>query len=82
MLITPAYAQASGDPFIVQLIPLTLLWIFFLIFGYFIVKRKGIGILGLIIGTIPVWGAFVLIWWASKTDKDVLDRLNRLEGSR
>jgi hypothetical protein len=51
-----------------------------LIFGYFIARRKGIGILGLIIGTIPIWGFVVLLWWASLTDKDVLDRLSRLEG--
>jgi hypothetical protein len=82
MLITSAYAQSSdgASDFFVQLLPLIPLWVLMLIFGYFIARRKGIGILGLVIGTIPIWGFVVLLWWASLTDKDVLDRLSRLEG--
>jgi hypothetical protein len=82
--MTPSYAQAYGatNDFLIQLIPLAFFWLLLVIFGYFIARRKGIGTLGIIIGTLPIWGFFVLLWWASKTDKDVLERLNRLEGSR
>ena len=80
--MTPSYAQdsASASDVLIQLIPLSIFWVLILILGYFISRRKGIGLLGFILGTLPPWGAFVLIWWASKTDKDVLERLSRLEG--
>ena len=86
MLITPAYAQAS-DPFHdyfiwFQLFSFLWLWGVTLIFGYFIARRKGKGTLAIIVGTFPFWGFFVVIWWASLTDKDVLERLSRLEGGR
>jgi hypothetical protein len=80
--MTPSYAQARGEPsdFIIQLVPMLFIWALIFIFGYFIGRRKGVSTSGIIIGTIPLWGFIVLLWWASLTDKDVLDRLNRLEG--
>jgi hypothetical protein len=60
------------------LVPFALLWIVTFIYGYFIARRKGIGIFGALIGTFPLWSPLVLLWWASLTDKAVLDRLSRL----
>jgi hypothetical protein len=64
------------------LIPIALLWIITFIFGYLIVRRKGIGIFDALIGMFPFWAVPVLLWWVSLTDKEVLDRLDRLEGRR
>jgi hypothetical protein len=72
-------ASASSD-FIVQLVPLFLLWIVCVVVGFYIGRRKGKGLGRVIIGTFPLWGGLYLIWLASLTDKDVLERLARLEG--
>ena len=46
---------------------------------YRIVKRKGRSPLWLISFLFPVIGFFVVIWIVSLTDKDLLDRLAKLE---
>jgi hypothetical protein len=73
--------QTPND-LIIQLIPITTMWIIVVIFGYRIARRKGIRTLGIVLGSFPVWAFAAIIWWASLTDKDVLERLARLEGHR
>jgi hypothetical protein len=68
-------------PILALLIPFLLLWVFTFVFGYFIGRRKGIGVLGALVGMFPFWAVAVLFWWLSVTDKDVLERLSRLESS-
>jgi hypothetical protein len=68
--------------FIFLFVPFALLWIVTFIYGYFIARRKGIRVFGALIGTFPVWAPPVLLWWASLTDKAVLERLSKLEGHR
>jgi hypothetical protein len=83
-LITEILDQLNAIPpiliFMALLIPFAILWLVTFIYGYFIARRKGIGVFGALIGTFPVWSIPVLVWWASITDKAVLDRLNKLEG--
>jgi len=38
-------------------------------------------VLGAVVGCCPCWLGLVALYWASLTDKAVLDRLARLEGS-
>lgn len=70
----------GGNDFIIQLIPLMIVWIVFLFIGIPIARRKGVGPLGIVLGCIPFWAGLVVIYWASLPDKDLLERLNRLEG--
>jgi len=70
----------SGTDFLIQLVPLMIFWLIFLIVGIPIARRKGIGTVGLILGCVPFWTGLAVIYWASLTDKDVIERLNRLEG--
>jgi hypothetical protein len=74
--------EPSGSDFLIQLIPVLTLWLIFIIPGYFIARRKGISKGMFALGIFPLWAGLVVLWWASKTDKDVLDRLERLEKSR
>ena len=60
-------------------IPLLIVMALFGAFSWPIIKRKGFGAGTLVLCLIPFVQYFALIWVASKTDKDVLDRLARLE---
>jgi hypothetical protein len=51
-----------------------------IVMGFYIGRRKGKGLGHVIVGTFPLWGGPYLLWLASLTDGDVLDRLERLEG--
>jgi hypothetical protein len=83
-LVTELLDQLNAIPpillILALLIPFALLWLITFIYGYFIARRKGIGIFGALIGTFPVWSVPVLLWWTSLTDKEVLERLSKLEG--
>jgi hypothetical protein len=70
----------SPNDVLIQLIPVTIAWIVVVIFGYFIARRKGVGTFGIVLGSFPLWAGAAVLWWASLTDKDVLERLNRLGG--
>jgi hypothetical protein len=80
--ISELWEQIGEIPRFLFLIPPALLWLATFIFGYLIARRKGIGFLGALIGTFPLWAAPVLLWWVSLTDKVVLERLDKLEGRR
>ena len=71
--------EPSGSDFLIQLIPLLVFWLIFAVPGYWIAKRKGIGTGKFALGIFPVWAGLMVIWWASLTDKEVLERLQRLE---
>ena len=81
MLISPVYAQGTtgSSDWLIQLVPLLVVWIVLLVFGLWIGKRKGSSVGRVIVGTIPIWGGVYLLWLASLTDKDVLERLAKLE---
>ena len=66
--------------FFIQLVPLLLVWIVLAIVGFYIGRRKGKSLGRVVIGTFPLWAGIYVLWLASLTDKDVLDRLARLEG--
>jgi hypothetical protein len=55
-------------------------WIFLAVLAFFIARRKGKGLVHIVIGSFPLWGSFWFFWLISLTDKSVLDRLSRLEG--
>jgi len=65
---------------IAQFVPLILMAIIFGAFGWPIIKRKGLSSGYLVLCFIPLINGFALIWAASKTDKSVLDRLDKIEG--
>jgi len=75
--------QSGEGDFLVllQLIPLLTLWAIAVPIVWRIARRKGVGVLGAVVGCFPFWLALVALYWASLTDKAVLDRLARLEGS-
>lgn len=73
--------RQEGD-FIIQLIPMLVIWLAFALPVYYIAKRKGVSTSGMIVGMFPLWMVLVAIWWASLPDKDLLDRLDRLEGKQ
>jgi hypothetical protein len=83
-IVTELLDQLNSIPpiliFIALLIPFALVWLVTFVFGYFIARRKGVGIFGALIGTFPVWSVPVLLWWASLTDKEVLERLSKFDG--
>lgn len=70
----------GGSDFVIQLVPLMIFWLIFLIVAIPIARRKGIGALAMVLGCIPFVTGLAAIYWASLTDKDVIERLNRLEG--
>jgi hypothetical protein len=65
--------------FLIQLIPITVMWLLFLVPAYFIAKRKGVSTTRFLIAAFPLWTGLFVLWWASLTDKAVLDRLEQLE---
>lgn len=67
---------------IIQLLPLLFMWVVLAIVGFFIARRKGIGLGMFALGIFLPWAGLFVIWWASLTDKAVLDRLAELEGRR
>ena len=72
------------DDFIIQLLPLLLLWLVLALPLYKLARRKGVStggiILGLVICLVPLGILAVAIWWASLPDKALLDRISQLEG--
>jgi hypothetical protein len=62
------------------LLPLLIPWLVFALPVYKMAKRKGVGTGRMVFGMFPLWMAMFAIWWASLPDKDLLDRLKRLEG--
>lgn len=74
--------ELGAADFLIQLIPITVMYIIFAIPGYFIAKRKGISTGKFILGIFPLWGGLFVLWWASLPDKAVLDRLAELERRR
>lgn len=61
-------------------IPLVIVSLVYAGFVYPIARRKGFGIGHVALCAVPVLGQFTLLWIVSKTDKDILDRLEKLEG--
>ena len=45
-------------------------------------RRKGVGLGAAILGSFPAWFVLFAFWLASHTDKDVLERMKRLEERR
>ncbi len=74
--------EPDGTDVIVQLLPLLFAWMIVAVVGYFIARRKGIGMGRFALGIFPLWAGVFLLWWVSLTDKDVLDRLAELEKRR
>jgi hypothetical protein len=70
----------GGSDFLIQLVPITVFWIIFLVIGIPIARRKGIGTSSIVLGCFPLWTGLAVIYWASLTDKAILERLSRLEG--
>jgi hypothetical protein len=73
--------QHGGGDFLIQLIPIVLVWLIALPIVWRMARRKGVRMLSAVVGTFPLWMGIVALYWASLTDKDVLDRLARLEGT-
>ena len=67
------------NDFIIQSLPLLIVWVTFALVGYSIGKRKGVKLAVVILGTFPIWVGPFIAWLASQTDKDVLERLKGLE---
>ena len=69
--------------FMIQLIPILLIWLVFALPLYKIARRKGGStrgiILGLVIGLFPIAMFVFGIWWASLPDKALSDRISQLE---
>ena len=70
------------DDFWVQLMPLVLWWIILGIPAFKIARREGISTGWTLFGLFPLWIVIAVLWWASMTDKDVLDRISKFEGQR
>lgn len=68
------------NPAIAQFIPLLLIIAVQAAVAWPIVKRKGFGIGTFALCCFPSLGFLVLLWVASCTDKEVLERLASLEG--
>jgi hypothetical protein len=77
----PKVQPISGTDLLVQLIPALLIWLIFVPIIWRLARRKGVRPLSIAIGCFPIWFGIAVIYWASLTDKDVLDRLARLEGT-
>ena len=72
-------SPGDGSDFLIQLVPLTIAWLIFLVPAFFIAKRKGVSTTRFLIGAFPLWTGLFVLWWVSLTDKAVLDRLEQLE---
>ena len=70
----------STSDFVIQLVPILLWWVIVAIPVYKVAKRKGVSGGWIALGMFPLWIVIAAWWWASLTDKEVLDRLSRLEG--
>ena len=57
-------------------------WVFFAFLCAHIGRRKGVGLGAAILGSFPAWFVLFAFWLASHTDKDVLERMKRLEERR
>ena len=64
----------------VTVLPFLIISLIFYFFAIPISRRKGKGNLFPLLCLIPFFSAFILIYLASLTDKEVLDRLAALEG--
>jgi hypothetical protein len=73
--------QSESD-FIIQLMPLLIVWLILLLIALPIAKRKGVSRSGKFLGCFPLWIGIAAVYWASLTDKEILERLDRLEGRR
>jgi len=69
----------DASDFLIQLIPILLLWGIAVPIVWRMARRKGVRKWSAVVGCFPFWIGIVAIYWASLTDKDVLDRLARLE---
>ena len=73
-------AEMEQEPAAVfQLLPVILITIITMAVLWPIVRRKGRSVLWLIPVLVPFVGFLVAMWIVSLTDKEVLDRLKRLE---
>ena len=70
----------GGSDLLIQLVPPMIFWLIFLIVAIPVARRKGISALGMVLGCIPFVIGLAAIYWASLTDKDIIEPLNRLEG--
>lgn len=63
------------------LLPFLIITITMSIFVWFIARRKGVNApLYCVLTVIPLVGIYTVVFLLSKTDKDVLERLEKLEG--
>ena len=60
-------------------IPLIVISLAIVSFAWPMSKRKGMGAGIALLSLVPIIGYLVLIWIASKPDKDLLDRIAKLE---
>ncbi|MEL6582425.1 MAG: hypothetical protein AAFQ36_01215 [Pseudomonadota bacterium] len=65
----------------IQLIPLLTIVLSQALVAVAMVNRKGLGSGAVLAASIPLIGGFVLLWIASKTDKAVLEELERLRNA-
>jgi hypothetical protein len=59
-----------------------ILWAVLFGFAVPMSRRKGCNLGYALLGTIPFWGALYLLWLASLPDKDLIDRIARLEAEQ
>lgn len=55
-------------------------WLFLFAAGWLVARRKRVAVGWTILWTFPLFLGVAILWWASLTDKSVLDRLTALEG--
>jgi hypothetical protein len=73
--------NGGGGDFFMSLLPLLVIWGIFTAIFLSIAKRKGTAVWAVIVGSFPMWAAFYGIVLASRTDRDVIDRLEKLEST-
>ena len=84
LLVTPSLAEAQAADAdgtgMLQFIPLVIMQIPFAIFAYLLAKKKGKSpVKFAILSLIPMIGFGFLIYLVGHSDKDVYDRLDRIE---
>ena len=70
--------DAPGDLF-ASFLPILFIWGVTAAIFLYVAKRKGTATWSAVVGSFPLWAYFFAIILASKTDKDVIDRLEKLE---
>ena len=70
----------SGQMMMMMPMPMIFIGIVIAIFAFYLARRKGeSAVMYCILAFIPLVGLLSTIWLASKTDKNILDRLGKME---